>query len=72
MELDLAFLSTKFIEEIGYDAEEVNTIDKWFIKAYPSAEHRKEVISGYRNRIEEAITNKQNSDSNQGQNLGSV
>jgi PAS domain S-box-containing protein len=37
-------LNEKFLEEIGYTIEEIPTIGKWYEKAYPDEEYRKNVI----------------------------
>lgn len=39
------YLNEKFLEEIGYDYDEIPTIEKWYENAYPDEEYRKSVIT---------------------------
>ena len=48
------YVNRKFTEEIGYSCEEMPTIHHWFHKAYPDKEYREEVVTGWREKNEEA------------------
>jgi len=37
------YLNQKFAQEIGYSLNDIPTIEEWFMKAYPSEDHRIEV-----------------------------
>ena len=43
-----------FFQMFGWDIEEIDTLDKWFNKAYPDAEYRVEVIREWGEKVEEA------------------
>lgn len=41
------YLNKKFYQEIGYELDEIPTIDDWFLRAYPNEIYRQEIISGW-------------------------
>jgi signal transduction histidine kinase len=48
------YVNRKFAEEIGYTIPEIPTIHHWFMKAYPDKAYRNEVVTGWRERTENA------------------
>ncbi len=47
------FFNKSFHELFGWSIEDVDTIDKWFLKAYPDEKYRKEVMNNWEKIIEE-------------------
>jgi signal transduction histidine kinase len=45
------FINKKFLEEIGYNRQELPTIKEWFLLAYPNETYRLEVMSDWFSRI---------------------
>jgi signal transduction histidine kinase len=48
------FVNKSFLQEIGYQASEIGTIDKWFQKAYPNPVYRREVVEEWKKRLSDA------------------
>ncbi len=48
------FVNDRFLDEIGYEANEISTIDKWFQKAYPNPVYRREVVEEWKQRLDDA------------------
>lgn len=42
-----------FLDMFGWSAEEIDTLDNWFIKAYPNADYREEVRSKWTNLVKD-------------------
>lgn len=46
------YINPRFLDIFGYTYDEVSTMDKWWILAYPDPEHRKIVIKNWENAVE--------------------
>ena len=49
------FVNRKFLEEIGYECDEIATMNEWFRKAYPDKNYRKEILTSWVNEIALAV-----------------
>ncbi|MCF8014966.1 MAG: transporter substrate-binding domain-containing protein [Chromatiaceae bacterium] len=48
-------VNQRFIDLIGYTAEQIGDIDHWFELAYPDPEYRRQVIAEWQQRVERAL-----------------
>ncbi|RAW00950.1 sensor histidine kinase [Pseudochryseolinea flava] len=48
------FVNKKFVEEIGYNIEEMETIHDWFRVAYPDPEYRRKIFEEWKQLVETA------------------
>ena len=51
------YLNEQFKEEIGYNLDDIPTIDDWYLKAYPNNDYRIEVISAWNKLVKAAKDN---------------
>jgi signal transduction histidine kinase len=49
------FLNKKFVQEIGYTAEEIPTIKEWFKFAYPEPDYQKTVVNEWETKSAQAM-----------------
>ena len=54
MGIEESHYNRTFFKMFGWNLEEIDTIDKWFAKAYPNEEYREEVIKEWGEKVEEA------------------
>jgi len=54
---DLIYLNKHFIEAYGYTLQDLPTIEKWFVLAYPDIEYRNFVLNDWGKRVEDALKN---------------
>lgn len=50
-------VNQRFIQEIGYHAEDIPTLHEWFLLAYPDALYRSAVEEEWNKRVEQALIN---------------
>jgi PAS domain S-box-containing protein len=55
MEGKIEFINHKAINVFGYLPEDIPTMDRWWVQAYPDENYRKEVISDWTGRIQRAL-----------------
>ncbi len=55
MDGTIEYINRKAVETFGYAHEEIPTMERWWIQAYPDEKYRKEVISTYMGLVKEAI-----------------
>jgi len=61
----ITFRNERFDTLFGYSAEDVQTIDKWFLFAYPDDEYRHWVLETWNAAVEKAIAEKTTIESNE-------
>ena len=54
----IEFLNKKFITTIGYDLEDIPTIDDWVVKAYPDPEYRSQIGAVWDSEIQRTAKEK--------------
>ncbi len=54
---ELVFYNKYFIDTFGYTLQDIPTIDKWFVLAYPDIEYRNSVMNDWSNRVKDAKKN---------------
>ncbi|MCC5920203.1 MAG: HAMP domain-containing histidine kinase [Cyclobacteriaceae bacterium] len=47
-----------FQKEIGYAADEINTLEKWFAKAYPDPEYRDQILRDWMKQVDQLKGNR--------------
>ncbi|MFA7405249.1 MAG: PAS domain S-box protein, partial [Pelobacteraceae bacterium] len=52
----IKYINPKFVERFGYTPAEIQTVDDWFLKAYPDASYREEVLSLWQSHLDEYRT----------------
>jgi len=55
---EIIFRNNRFLEVIGYTYAEVPTVEKWWLKAYPSGKYRKWVIHNWESALKYATETK--------------
>lgn len=51
------YVNHTFIDQFGYTNTDIPTVDKWFASAYPDPGYREEIVSLWKARISEYVTN---------------
>ncbi len=51
----IEFINNKVVEVFGYQPEDIPTMNKWWIQAYPDKDYRKKVIDEWTGRVQKAI-----------------
>jgi signal transduction histidine kinase len=49
------YVNQRFLNEVGYECEEIFTMDEWFTKAYPDSQYRQEIRTGWQERFTAAV-----------------
>ena len=60
---EIVYLNKKFCEVIGYTLEDIPTLDKWWVLAYPDEAYRKSVIQSWLNSFDNSRPGPKASDS---------
>lgn len=53
----VCLLNKKFIEQFGYTIEEIQTLDSWWLRAYPDPVYRAEVMALWQESLDEMAAN---------------
>lgn len=51
----IIYVNQRFLDEIGYEADEVFTMDDWFTKVYPDSQYREEIRTAWGERFQAAL-----------------
>ncbi|HAN77428.1 MAG TPA: hypothetical protein DCQ31_06465 [Bacteroidales bacterium] len=54
---NILVVNKHFIETYGYTQEDVSTIEKWFLLAYPDPQYKEQVLNLWKENVQEAIIN---------------
>jgi PAS domain S-box-containing protein len=56
MDGTIEFINRKAVQVFGYLHEDIPTMDRWWVQAYPEEVYRKEVVADWTGRIQKALT----------------
>jgi len=51
----IEYINRKAVETFGYTHEEIPTMDRWWVQAYPDPAYREEVVGSWMGRVEAAL-----------------
>ncbi len=52
----IEFINRKAVKVFGYLHEDIPTMDRWWVQAYPDEVYRKEVVADWTGRVQKALT----------------
>lgn len=57
-DMNIQYLSRKFVDLFGYDISDISCVEDWVIRAYPDPEFRKQVLEEWNAVLDRAIADK--------------